>query len=79
MFFEQQSYLYDAENVILGKLRASKIAITLMGKNKPIYTPSTDTGDFVVVVKKELLRAEIKRIKILLVYRLSWWYQRKVL
>ena len=44
--------LYDAENVILGRL-ASKIAMTLMGKNKPIYTPSIDTGDFVVVVNAE--------------------------
>ena len=49
---EQKWYLYDAENVILGRL-ASKIAMTLMGKNKPIYTPSIDTGDFVVVVNAE--------------------------
>ena len=50
--FEQKWYLYDAENVILGRL-ASKIAMTLMGKNKPIYTPSIDTGDFVVVVNAD--------------------------
>lgn len=50
--FEKKWYLYDAENVILGRL-ASKIAMTLMGKNKPIYTPSIDTGDFVVVVNAE--------------------------
>ncbi len=50
--FEQKWYLSDAENVILGRL-ASKIAMTLMGKNKPIYTPSIDTGDFVVVVNAE--------------------------
>lgn len=50
--FEQQWYLYDAENVILGRL-ASKIAMTLMGKTKPIYTPSIDTGDFVVVINAD--------------------------
>ena len=50
--FEQKWYLYDAENVILGRL-ASKIAMTLMGKNKPIYTPSIDTGDFDVVVNAD--------------------------
>lgn len=50
--FEQKWYLYDAENVILGRL-ASKIAMTLMGKTKPIYTPTIDTGDFVVVVNAE--------------------------
>lgn len=50
--FEQKWYVYDAEGVILGRL-ASKIAMTLMGKTKPIYTPSIDTGDFVVVVNAE--------------------------
>lgn len=50
--FEQKWYLYDAEDVILGRL-ASKIAMKLMGKTKPIYTPSIDTGDFVVVVNAE--------------------------
>lgn len=47
--FEQKWYLYDADDLILGRL-ASRIAMTLMGKCKPIYTPSIDTGDFVVVV-----------------------------
>jgi large subunit ribosomal protein L13 len=32
---------------------ASKIAVMLMGKHKPIYTPFLDTGDFVVVVNAE--------------------------
>lgn len=50
--FEQKWYLYDAEDVVLGRL-ATKIAMTLMGKTKPIYTPSIDTGDFVVVVNAE--------------------------
>lgn len=50
--FEQKWYLYDAENVVLGRL-ASKIAMQLMGKDKPTYTPTVDTGDFIIVVNAE--------------------------
>lgn len=50
--FEQKWFEYDADGIILGRL-ASNIAMVLMGKNKPIYTPSIDTGDFVVVVNAE--------------------------
>ena len=42
-------YLIDAEEKILGRL-ATQIAMILSGKNKPIYTPHLDTGDFVVVI-----------------------------
>lgn len=42
-------YLVDVENQVLGRV-ATQIANVLRGKNKPTYTPSVDTGDFVVVV-----------------------------
>ena len=42
-------YLVDAENQVLGRI-ATTIANVLRGKNKPTYTPSVDTGDFVIVV-----------------------------
>jgi large subunit ribosomal protein L13 len=42
-------YLVDAENQVLGRI-ATSIANVLRGKNKPTYTPSVDTGDFVIVV-----------------------------
>ena len=42
-------YLVDAEGEILGRL-ASKIASVLRGKDKPIFTPHLDTGEFVVVI-----------------------------
>src|SRR5204863_5975695 len=45
-------YVVDAEGQILGRL-ATRIADTLRGKDKPQYTPHTDTGDFVVVVNAE--------------------------
>lgn len=42
-------YVVDVENQVLGRV-ATQIANVLRGKNKPTYTPSVDTGDFVVVV-----------------------------
>lgn len=45
-------YVIDAEGQVLGRL-ASKIAIRLRGKHKPIYTPHVDTGDFVIIVNAE--------------------------
>jgi large subunit ribosomal protein L13 len=45
-------YLVDAQDLVLGRL-ASQIANVLRGKNKAIYTPSVDTGDFVIVVNAE--------------------------
>ncbi len=41
--------LIDADGVVLGRL-ATQVAMILRGKNKPQFTPHTDTGDFVVVV-----------------------------
>ena len=49
---ERDWYLVDARNVVLGRL-ASRVANILRGKNKAIFTPSVDTGDFVVVVNAE--------------------------
>ena len=45
-------WVVDAEGLILGRL-ATKIASRLRGKDKPIYTPYTDAGDFVIVVNAE--------------------------
>ena len=42
-------YLVDATDIPLGRL-ASKIAIILMGKNKPTFTPNVDCGDYIVVI-----------------------------
>ena len=42
-------YVVDADGKVLGRL-AAKLASVLRGKNKPIFTPHVDTGDFVVVV-----------------------------
>jgi len=45
-------YLVDAKGKVLGRL-AVGIAQVLSGKNKPIYTPHIDTGDFVVVINAQ--------------------------
>ncbi|KAA0891704.1 50S ribosomal protein L13 [Oryzomonas rubra] len=45
-------YVVDAQDVVLGRL-ATRIANVLRGKNKAIFTPSVDTGDFVIVVNAE--------------------------
>ncbi len=49
---QQDWYLVDATDKIVGRL-ASDIAVLLMGKHKPTYTPHVDTGDFVVVTNAE--------------------------
>ena len=49
---ERKWYVVDAEDKTLGRL-ASEIAKILRGKNKPIYTPHVDTGDFVIVINAE--------------------------
>ena len=48
-------YVLDARDVVLGRL-ATKVAMMLMGKHKPIYTPFIDTGDHVVIVNAEKVR-----------------------
>ncbi len=45
-------YLIDAEGVVLGRL-AVKAANIVRGRNKASYTPSVDTGDFVVVINAD--------------------------
>ncbi|MCP4663671.1 MAG: 50S ribosomal protein L13 [bacterium] len=49
---ERRWYVVDADGLRLGRL-ATRIASILRGKNKPIFTPHMDTGDFVVVVNAE--------------------------
>ncbi len=49
---ERKWYVVDADGKTLGRL-ASEIAKVLRGKNKPIFTPHMDTGDYVIVVNAE--------------------------
>lgn len=49
---QRKWYIVDAEGVVLGRL-ASQVANILRGKNKPIYTPNMDTGDYVIIINAD--------------------------
>ena len=55
-------YLVNAEGKVLGRL-STELAKILKGKNKPIYTPHVDTGDFVVVVNAGKVTLTGKKLK----------------
>jgi large subunit ribosomal protein L13 len=67
---ERKWVLIDGEGQVLGRL-ASEIANILRGKNKPIYTPHVDTGDFVVVVNAEKVRLTGNKLRDKMYYRHS--------
>jgi|SRR4051794_9880169 len=48
-------FVLDAQNVVLGRL-ATRVAMMLMGKHKPTYTPFLDTGDHVIVINADKVR-----------------------
>ena len=52
---QREWLLVDATDKTLGRL-ASEVAQILRGKNKPVYTPHVDTGDFVVVINAEKIK-----------------------
>lgn len=58
---ERKWYVVDAEGKTLGRL-ASEVANVLRGKNKPIYTPHIDTGDYVIVVNAEKIKVSGKKL-----------------
>lgn len=55
-------YIVDATDLPLGRL-ASEIAMTLMGKNKPEYTPHVDTGDYVIVINADKVSLSGNKVK----------------
>ena len=59
---ERKWYVVDAEGKTLGRM-ASEIASVLRGKNKPIYTPHVDCGDYVIVINAEKVEVTGKKRK----------------
>jgi large subunit ribosomal protein L13 len=53
--FQKDWYVVDLEDKVLGRA-ATEIARILRGKHKPIFTPSVDTGDFVIVLNADKVR-----------------------
>ena len=58
---ERKWYVVDAEGQTLGRLSA-EIAKVLRGKNKPVFTPHIDTGDYVIVVNAEKIKVTGKKL-----------------
>ena len=67
---ERKWYVVDAEGQTLGRL-ASQVASVLRGKNKPTYTPSMDTGDYVIVVNADKIKVTGKKLDQKIYYRHS--------
>lgn len=63
-------YIVDAEGQTLGRL-ASQIAAVLRGKHKPIYSPSVDCGDYVVVINADKIRITGQKMEDKMYYRHS--------
>jgi len=59
---KQKWFIVDAADQNLGRLSVP-IAMRLMGKDKPIYTPHVDTGDFVVVINCEKIQVHPKKME----------------
>ena len=59
---ERKWYVVDAEGQTLGRLSA-EIAKVLRGKNKPVFTPHVDTGDYVIVVNADKVKVTGKKLE----------------
>ena len=58
---DRKWYVVDAEGMTLGRL-ASEVAKVVRGKNKAIFTPHIDTGDYVIVVNAEKIKVTGKKM-----------------
>jgi large subunit ribosomal protein L13 len=59
---QRKWHVIDADGAVLGRL-AVQVADILRGKNKPVYTPHLDAGDFVIVVNAEKVKVTGKKEK----------------
>ena len=67
---ERKWYVVDATGLTLGRL-ASETAKILRGKNKPIFTPHIDTGDYVIIVNADKIEVTGKKLDQKIYYRHS--------
>lgn len=58
---ERKWLVIDADGLVLGRL-ATEVATILRGKNKPIYTPHVDTGDYVIVINADKMKLTGKKL-----------------
>ena len=59
---DRKWYVVDATGCTLGRL-ASEVAKVLRGKNKPIFTPHIDTGDYVIVINADKIKVTGKKLE----------------
>ena len=59
---KRQWFLIDARGKVLGRL-ASRVAVLLMGKHKPIFSRDIDTGDGVIIINAAKIRVTGKKLK----------------
>ena len=59
---ERKWYVVDATGMTLGRL-ASEVAKILRGKNKPVFTPHEDTGDYVIITNAEHIKVTGKKLE----------------
>ncbi len=69
---ERRWFIVDVAGATLGR-SASRIARILQGKNKPIFTPHVDTGDYVVVVNADKIVLTGNKLDAKLYHRHSGW------
>lgn len=67
---DRKWYVVDAADMTLGRL-ASEVAKVLRGKNKPIFTPHMDTGDYVIVVNAGKIKVTGRKMDQKIYYRHS--------
>ena len=58
---ERKWYVIDAEDMVMGRL-ASQVASILRGKNKPVFTPHVDCGDYVIIVNASKIKLTGKKL-----------------
>ncbi len=63
-------YLLDLQDAVLGRI-ATRIAMILSGKNKPIYSPHVDTGDFMIVINADKVRLTGEKMEKKIYYHYS--------
>jgi large subunit ribosomal protein L13 len=67
---EREWFVVDAQGETLGRL-ATRIATTLRGKHKPIYTPHVDCGDYVIVINADKINVTGQKLDQKMYYRHS--------
>lgn len=65
---DKKWHIVDADGMVVGRL-ASRVASVLRGKDKPIFTPHVDTGDFVVIINADKVRLTGRKLEQKTYYR----------